>query len=98
VADGEAAIDAVKRSAYDVVLMDCQMPRMDGFDATAGIRNLQGSAAQIPIVAVTANAMTGDRERCLAAGMDAYLSKPVTVAELAGALERLCSESRVLAM
>jgi CheY-like chemotaxis protein len=92
VGDGEAAIKAVRRSAYDVVLMDCQMPHVDGFGATAGIRQLPGATGQVPIVAVTANAMSGDRERCLAAGMNAYVAKPVSLVELAVTLERVHSE------
>jgi CheY-like chemotaxis protein len=88
VADGAAAIEAVKTSAYDVVLMDCQMPGVDGFEATAEIRQLPGSRGQVRIIAITANAMSGDRERCLAAGMDDYIPKPVRFPELAEALAR----------
>jgi len=87
VADGQAAIEAVKESAYDLVLMDCQMPRVDGFEATMEIRTLAGPAGHLPIIAVTANAMIGDRERCLAAGMTGYITKPVRLGELAEALE-----------
>lgn len=87
VADGAAAIEAVKRSRYDVVLMDCQMPRVDGFEATAEIRRLPGSAGRVRIVAITANAMPGDRERCLAVGMDDYIPKPVRLEHLARVLD-----------
>jgi CheY-like chemotaxis protein len=88
VPDGAAAVRAVRDGRYDLVLMDWQMPEMDGFEASQAIRELEGAAAQIPIVALTANAMPGDRERCLAAGMDDYLSKPVRQDALAETLGR----------
>jgi signal transduction histidine kinase/CheY-like chemotaxis protein/HPt (histidine-containing phosphotransfer) domain-containing protein len=90
VANGLEAVEALSRISYDLVLMDCQMPEMDGFEATGRIRG-DGSAVinhQVPIVAMTANAMTGDRERCLKAGMDDYLSKPVKPKELEQMLEK----------
>src|SRR5581483_1129950 len=70
VEDGQGAIDAARRSRYDAILMDCQMPEVDGFEATAAIRQFDGPASSTPIIALTASAMHGDRERCLAAGMD----------------------------
>jgi signal transduction histidine kinase/DNA-binding response OmpR family regulator len=87
-ADGIEALAAVQRIPYDLLLMDCQMPEMDGFEATRAIRKLGGPGADVPIVAMTASAMQGDRERCLDAGMDDYISKPVARAELQRVLER----------
>jgi two-component system, sensor histidine kinase and response regulator len=96
VADGNAILQALSCKRYDVILMDCQMPEMDGYEATRAIRKLEQSLRQsgpgrdppVYIIAMTANAMQGDREKCLAAGMDDYLSKPVRGPELQAALER----------
>ena len=88
VADGAEALQAVSTRDYDLVLMDCQMPVMNGYEATAAIRQLPGPMSRIPIVAVTAAALEGERERCLAAGMDDYLSKPTTLQQLATVLRR----------
>jgi two-component system sensor histidine kinase/response regulator len=96
VAGGQFALDAVQREVYDLVLMDCQMPGMDGFEATRRIREIEAALAaagsprarHVPIVAMTANAMQGDRELCLAAGMDDYVSKPTSIDDLRAALER----------
>jgi PAS domain S-box-containing protein len=85
---GAEAVAMWQRGSYDLVLMDCQMPEMDGFEATGAIRTAEREG-HTPIVAVTANAMSGDRERCLAAGMDDYVSKPLTKAGLGAALDRL---------
>jgi CheY-like chemotaxis protein len=86
--DGFQASRELERSAFDVVLMDCQMPVMDGFEATHAIRAREGNGRRTPIIAMTANALAGDREACLAAGMDDYLAKPVIVEELRAVLER----------
>ena len=91
VENGRLAVEAVARERFDLVLMDCQMPEMDGFTATATIRQQERDAADhrhVPIIALTANAMEGDRARCLAAGMDDYLAKPFTMAQLSEMLTR----------
>jgi CheY-like chemotaxis protein/HPt (histidine-containing phosphotransfer) domain-containing protein len=90
-ASGQEAVEAVVRDEYDLVLMDCQMPGMDGYQATGAIRAWEQQSrpgVRIPIVALTAHAMTGDRERCLAAGMDDYLTKPLQDGELSAMLRK----------
>jgi PAS domain S-box-containing protein len=88
VATGVEALDALVGVSYDLVLMDCQMPEMDGYEATRRIRERERGSRRLPVVAMTANAMVGDRERCLEAGMDDHIPKPVRVEELHRALSR----------
>lgn len=89
VSTGREVVDAIKSGDYALILMDCQMPEMDGFEATRTIRQLEKSTGKhIPIIAMTASAMRGDRENCIAAGMDDYMSKPVGKQQLISVLER----------
>jgi CheY-like chemotaxis protein len=92
--NGLEALAALDKQAFDVVLMDVQMPEMDGFEAATIIRQREdGAAARQPIIAITAHAMKGDRERCLAAGMDSYVSKPICPEELFEAIDALVREN-----
>jgi CheY-like chemotaxis protein len=87
--DGHAALDALARGTFDLVFMDVQMPEMDGYEATKAIRAREReTGGHIPIIALTAHAMKGDREICLQAGMDGYLNKPLRPQELTAAIER----------
>jgi PAS domain S-box-containing protein len=89
VMDGEEALQALREKTYDVILMDCQMPRLDGWETSRRIRQLEkGHAHRTWIIAMTAHSLVGDRERCMESGMDDYLSKPVRFGELAAALEQ----------
>jgi CheY-like chemotaxis protein len=88
---GLKAVEAVMKNSYDVVLMDIQMPELDGVAATGRIRKLKGAKARIPIIAMTANAMLGQREEYLGAGMDDYIAKPIQPAMLLGRLEALAA-------
>jgi CheY-like chemotaxis protein len=93
-ADGMEALAAFERQPFDLVLMDVQMPRMDGLEATAAIRATEkDSGKHVPIVAMTAHAMKGDRERCIQAGMDDYLPKPIDLSDLRAALAKWAPES-----
>lgn len=93
--NGEAAVHLTAELRPDLVIMDVQMPVMDGFEATAAIRALEAmSGDHLPIVALTAHAMKGDLERCLGAGMDAYVSKPIRAAELYELMDRLVKSNR----
>ena len=93
--DGVAAVTALRRTAYDLVLMDIQMPIMNGIDATKAIRADEGSERHTPIVALTANASAQDSERCLAAGMDAYVAKPIDEPLLLATIDRLTARSAI---
>ena len=86
--NGREVVERVEAGGVSAVLMDCQMPVLDGYEATRAIRQLSGTAGEVPIIALTANAMEGDEMRCLVAGMDDYLSKPVDPRQLAEALQR----------
>jgi CheY-like chemotaxis protein len=90
-ANGREALLAFEHQIFDLILMDIQMPEMDGFAATAAIRQKEPEGEHIPIIALTAHAMTGDRERCLAAGMDGYVSKPIRLEELTKEMDRVRS-------
>jgi two-component system, sensor histidine kinase and response regulator len=97
-ADGRAAVAAWETGRYHLILMDCQMPEMDGYEATRQIRSREAAGNRIPIVALTAHAMKGSDAECKAAGMDDYLSKPIDRAQLAACLERwLQAEKQLLA-
>ena len=88
--NGREALAALAQQRFDLVLMDVQMPEMDGLEATRAIRaQEQHSGGHLPVIAMTAHAMHGDRELCLAAGMDAYVSKPIAVHELLGAIDQV---------
>ena len=88
VSTGHEAVEKVDRGDYDLVFMDCQMPEMDGYEATTEIRRLHASGPRVPIIAITAEAMEGDREKCLLAGMDDYVSKPIDPGTVRDAVER----------
>jgi osomolarity two-component system sensor histidine kinase NIK1 len=89
--NGVQAVEMASRTAYDVILMDVQMPEMDGFQATTAIRALDPQP-QVPIVALTAHAMVGDRQRCIEAGMDDYLAKPLDLVRLVQVVEGFASK------
>ncbi len=91
--NGREAVETWARQPFDAILMDMMMPEMDGLEATITIRAREKTTGtHIPIIAITANAMSGDRDKCLAAGMDDYISKPVDIAKLYEALNRLTAQ------
>jgi two-component system sensor histidine kinase/response regulator len=89
VENGQLALDKIKTESFDAVFLDCQMPIMDGYTAAREIRKLGGDAGKLPLIAMTAHAMTGDREKCLEAGMNEYISKPVKKESIAEVLARV---------
>jgi two-component system sensor histidine kinase/response regulator len=93
VENGIEAIEALKRSAYDLVFMDVQMPEMDGYEATKAIRRMERENRYTPIIAMTAHAMKGDREKCLSAGMDDYIAKPLDLPEVVRSIEKWTKSS-----
>lgn len=92
--DGCEAIEIIKLQSYDSIFMDCHMPNLDGFEATKEIRQWEGTRRRTPIIAVTANAMAGDREKCLASGMDDYITKPLKLEDLKRVLALVSSHLR----
>lgn len=86
--NGKEALEKYESGTYDAILMDIQMPEMDGFQATAEIRKKEGNSKHTPIIALTANALSGDREKCLEAGMDDYISKPIEAVKLEEILKK----------
>jgi len=88
VGNGREAVAAVRSLPYDLVFLDCDMPEMDGFDAVRAIRAGEAAGKRVPVIAMTASALKGDRERCLEAGMDDYLPKPVRLGDLTAAVQR----------
>jgi PAS domain S-box-containing protein len=93
--NGEEVLEAMEKDIFDLILMDVQMPKIDGFEATAAIREKENKTGlHVPIIALTAHAMKGDKEKCLEAGMDDYISKPIKPEDLLGAIERVINESK----
>jgi two-component system, sensor histidine kinase and response regulator len=94
--NGREAVEAFENNQFDVVLMDIQMPEMDGFEATATIRAKEKlTGGHVPIIAMTAHALKGDQERCISAGMDGYVSKPIRTSELFSTIERMVSNEEL---
>lgn len=91
--DGSEAIEKQQDNGYDIIFMDVQMPSMDGYEATKQIRKNEGSDRHTPIIAVTANALSGDKEKCLEAGMDDYISKPIKSEQLEAMLTKYANKS-----
>jgi CheY-like chemotaxis protein/HPt (histidine-containing phosphotransfer) domain-containing protein len=95
--DGEEALAALERAPYDLVLMDCQMPKVDGYEATRRIRRMEGAAGATVVVAMTAHALSGDRLKCLEAGMNDHIAKPVSRSALVGVLRRWLPKAALIA-
>lgn len=93
--DGNEAISLYKEGKYDLIFMDVQMPGMDGYDVTRQIRIIESGKEHTPIIAITANALVGDREKCLEAGMDDYISKPIKGSDLEMMLDKYLSKQKV---
>ena len=89
VSNGAEAVESIQNEDYDLILMDIQMPEVDGFSATAQIRRLENEKGDVPIIALTAHALMGDREKCLSSGMNEYLSKPIIARDLLAMIDRL---------
>jgi two-component system sensor histidine kinase/response regulator len=96
VKNGLEVLEAIARNSYDVILMDCRMPKMDGYEATRKVRLQEGPARHTPIITMTAHAWSGDQDKCLAAGMDDYISKPVALKTLSAVLRRVTGAVRVM--
>jgi signal transduction histidine kinase/ActR/RegA family two-component response regulator len=92
--NGQEALDALNRASFDLILMDCEMPLMDGYEATRRIRSSGAAYQDIPIIAMTANAMTGDREHCLKAGMNEYIAKPFVVQDVLNTIQKVIKSPR----
>ena len=91
VENGQEVLDALQKQPFDLVLMDVQMPVMNGFEATKRIRSLKSETRGIPIIAMTAHALEGDRERCIQAGMDDYIAKPIDTGETTKVIRKIFS-------
>jgi CheY-like chemotaxis protein len=94
VSSGEQALELLEREQFDLILMDCMMPDLDGFEVTRLIRNQEGEGERVPIIAITANTAEGAQSRCMAAGMDDYLAKPIHLGELEAILRHWLPETR----
>jgi two-component system, sensor histidine kinase and response regulator len=91
--NGREAVEAFEADAFDLILMDVQMPELNGMEATEAIRKLEAGRRRTPIIALTAHAMASDRDLCLAAGMDGFVSKPIQTAELVSAIAQVCGKN-----